>query len=402
MRVLYLTARFPSAPGEAFLTAEVAALRALGAELHVVPAVRHLGPVPEGRWQDSFGEVVRCDPVQAWRRAWRHPIDAARVLRIVVPSVMTERTRTAAQGAVRSSVALAVAQQFDGRIDHVHAHWADTPATLAMATAQLLDVPWGFTAHRGDIVAANALDRKVASAAYVHCISSRSRDMLVGRLRSSAAARQKVAVRHLGVDLPAEPVSGCDVRDVRYPLVVCPAQLKPVKGHRFLLEAMAILRDRGVHCRLLVCGEGDLLTELQRRARDLGVSDLVEFTGDLAQPALFRMYRDGLVQAVVLPSIDLGDGEHEGIPASLIEAMAHAVPVISTRTGGIPELITGPTVGTLVGPGDGAALADAIADVLRDSHRARAIGHAAREAVAASWTAERSATVLLRAMQEAA
>ena len=401
MRVLYLTSRFPSAPGEAFLSAEVSALADLGAELYVVPCVRHVGPVPVGRWRDGDGEVIRVDPLRAWTRSWRHPLRAFTLIQCVAPSVVTDRSRTAAQGAARSSVALTLAERFTGRVDHIHAHWADTPATIAMAAARLLDVSWGFTAHRGDIVTATGLNRKVSSASYVHCISAKSREMVVERVGSSTEAKAKSVVRHLGVVLPAVVKRPQTSTLAKSPQIICPAQLKAVKGHRYLIDAVAILRNRDLSCRLLICGDGELLTTLQQHVRDLGLVDNVDFLGDVAQPELFERYRSGEIRAVVLPSVDLGDGEHEGIPVSLIEAMAHGVPVVSTRTGGIPELVASDDVGLLVEPANADALADALAVLLCDSGRAASIGRAARDEVAQFWTAEMSARALLNAMEAA-
>lgn len=418
-RLLYLTSRFPSAPGEAFLTAEVRALTALGAELHIVPCVRHLGPVPVGRWSAELGEVHRIDPTAAWAGALRHPWQSVRMLRMTVPPAMQERTKVAARGVIRGSLAVALATRFAGRIDHVHAHWADTPATVAMATAGLLGVPWSFTAHRGDVVMGNDLQRKVRSASFVHCISERTRELLLARLPGSADdVGATIAVRHLGVNVPsfADQIGGtpCGTYDGRSlpeypsglatgaPELVCPGQLKPVKGHRYLIEAIAVLRDRGIDGRLVICGEGDLLRELQAQTESLGLGDRVEFTGDVAQTELFRRYRSGRVRCVVLPSIDLGDDEHEGIPVALIEAMAHGIAVVSTRTGGIPELITDDSVGLLVAPQDPQALADALGRLLGDPGESARIGASARTRVRESWTATRSAEILLDAIKEAA
>ena len=362
MRLLYLTARYPSAPGEAFLSAEAHALAALGVELHVVPCVRHLGPVPEGRWCDSNGEVVRIDPLGAWLRSLRHPLRVSRVIGTVLPSVLSERSKTALRGFARSSVAFSLAERFDGRVDHIHAHWADTPATIAMATAALLEVPWSFTAHRGDIVMGNDLARKTASAAFVHCISQQSRRMFLDRVSPFVPeAAGKVSVRHLGVAIPSlDSMIRPDETPIDELHIVCPAQLKPVKGHRYLIEAVAILRNRGCRFRLLVCGEGELESVLRRQASELKVDDIVEFLGDVAQSTLFAFYTSGRVRAMVLPSIDLGDNEHEGIPVSLIEAMAHGIPVVATSAGGVPELINSPELGTMVEPCDAVGLANAL------------------------------------------
>jgi glycosyltransferase involved in cell wall biosynthesis len=139
----------------------------------------------------------------------------------------------------------------------------------------------------------------------------------------------------------------------------------PVKGHKYLLEAMAILRRRQVECELVLAGDGPLRKRLEKTAQALGVADIARFVGRLSHEGLLSLYRKGEVGLVVLPSVDLGDGEHEGIPISLVEAMAHGVPVVSTETGGIPELLAD-GCGLLVPGGESTALADAVARGITD------------------------------------
>jgi colanic acid/amylovoran biosynthesis glycosyltransferase len=180
----------------------------------------------------------------------------------------------------------------------------------------------------------------------------------------------------MGVALPPH----VERRDGPWPIVVCPARLVEVKGHRFLLEAWRILRSRGIHGELWLAGDGELRPQLESCVRSFGLIHSVKFLGTLAHEDLLRIYREVPVSAVVLASTDLGNGVHEGIPVALIEAMGHGIPVIATNTGGTPELVK-PGTGLLVPAGDTVALADAIQNLLHDKSLLRQFGDSAREHV---------------------
>lgn len=187
---------------------------------------------------------------------------------------------------------------------------------------------------------------------------------------------RKVRVIHVGVVLPS---LGCV--DEKEPFTVaCIANLVPKKGHKFLLEACSVLRERGIAMRCLLFGDGPLRNELQQMANELNLNGIVEFCGRVAHDEILKLYSTGAVSVVVLPSIETKDGEKEGIPVSLMEAMAAGVPVISTTTGGIPELL-GNGAGILVPPEDCEALANAIERLLKDPEIRREIGIKGREKV---------------------
>jgi glycosyltransferase involved in cell wall biosynthesis len=128
---------------------------------------------------------------------------------------------------------------------------------------------------------------------------------------------------------------------------------------------MALLKDRGVALELWLAGQGPLQGSLQAQVARLGVGDRVRFLGQVPHDELMRRYASGDVHAVVLPSVDLGGGECEGIPVSLVEAMAHGIPVVSTSTGAIPELLEN-GAGVLVPERDPQALALALESLVRD------------------------------------
>ena len=181
--------------------------------------------------------------------------------------------------------------------------------------------------------------------------------MELARAAAPGAWEESSCVIHMGIRLPRPA-------DVPSPAgdgtrLACIGNLLPVKGHVYLLQAMEILKRRRVACSLRIIGDGALAADLRRTMEDLGLGDRVSFAGFVANDELLLSYKRGEIDAVVMPSIDLGGGVHEGIPVTLMEAMAYGIPVISTTTGGTPELLRD-GAGILVPSRDPAALAEAI------------------------------------------
>jgi glycosyltransferase involved in cell wall biosynthesis len=160
-------------------------------------------------------------------------------------------------------------------------------------------------------------------------------------------------------------------------VVICPARLVAVKGHRFLLQAWRILEDRGVTGELWLAGQGELRRELEALTDALGLRRSVKFLGVLSHRELLSLYQGSAVSVVVVPSIDMGHGYHEGIPVALVEAMSYGLPVVATKTGGTEELVL-PEAGWLVPPEDPVALAGALQALLQDVSLREEMGHRGR------------------------
>lgn len=258
----------------------------------------------------------------------------------------------------------------DKNINHIHAHWLTTSATLAMVTSYLTGIPWSCTAHRGDIVSDNLLEEKCTSAAFIRFISRNSAELAKSRVE---VAKEKIHVLHLGVAL-AERHSNYSGQVSERPFtIVCPANLVPVKGHDYLINAISKM-EQSNHIQLILAGDGVLRNTLEEKTRKLGIQNRVHFKGHVPHSELLSWYKNKQVDLVVLPSLDLGNGLHEGIPVSLMEAMLYEIPVISTRTGGIPELLEEQSkklkFGVMVDAGDSEGLAVEI-DLMVKSSDAR-------------------------------
>lgn len=151
--------------------------------------------------------------------------------------------------------------------------------------------------------------------------------------------------------------------------------LTAIKGHRFLIEALSLLKEEHPHLHLVVVGSGEQHQALLDQAKASGISDQVHLVGHRED------VEDGLagMDCFVLPSLN------EGMGRALIEAMAAGLPVIASRVGGIPALIEDGKNGLLVPPGESFALADALRRVLRDADWARELGIHARHSIGARY-----------------
>jgi colanic acid/amylovoran biosynthesis glycosyltransferase len=250
-------------------------------------------------------------------------------------------------------------------IAHVHAHFATHAATLAVIVSELTGIPYSFTAHAHAIFVDRALlRRKVAGAVFVRTISEFNRRFL--ETLYPEEARGKVHVVRIGYAPHAGPLAPARGEGP----VVYIGSLKPHKGLFVLLEAMEHLE--GVRCEIV--GEGPLFHSLLRGIRDNGLEDRIR----IRHPS---QTRDALRTAavVVQPSVVAPDGQMDGIPISLIDAMAAGKPVVASAISGIPELVGDGESGLLVDPANPRMLAAAIERVLTDSVLRARISSRAKE-----------------------
>ncbi|NOZ25649.1 MAG: glycosyltransferase family 4 protein [Nitrospirae bacterium] len=380
-RIAYITVKAPFGTQETFIVTEMLSLREKGVNLLVIP---------RDRSDELFHGEARPLTEDTLCLPWINTAIAGRLLFFVCrkPRFFIKIINTIAFNAGNLKTALKNLIVFpkaiylsavlrDASVTHIHAHWASTPSTMAYVISEVSGIPWSFTAHRGDIAENNILRAKCASASFVRTIDEGGREDLAGII-DDRTLEEKILTVHMGVDVR---------RNVRRPAVphevftlLCPANLVPKKGHRYLLESCRILSDKGVRFRCLIAGDGPLEDELKEMAEGLPAGCDVRFLGRLPHEKLLGMYADGEVDAVVLPSIVTDDGVKEGIPVALIEAMSFGIPVISTCTGGIPELI-GDGSGIMVSERDAESLADVIERLVRDADYYRTLSMRGREKV---------------------
>ena len=391
MKLGYLAARFPFAHAEQFFEPEVRSLSAtFDVTLFETRARSRTNRYPDLPVATSYlGILGGAVLAGAAREIARDPKAVVAAFAAVAFGRCALRAR--AVNLVLFPKALAFAGDLRRRrIEHVHVNWMTSSATLAFVASRLTGIPFSITAHQHDIFYDNLTVSKVRAASFVRVISERN----CGHLRELVPPelRTKCRVVFLGVDLPAEVAARAAGRRI-----LCPARMCEWKGHRYLLAALAALRDRGVAFTCDLAGDGEIEDHVRALVAEHGLGDRVRLRGIVPHGALVRELRDGAYDLVVLASTER-DGEHEGIPVALMEAMAAELPVVATRTGSIPELVDAAS-GILVEQRDPTALAAAIETVLADPARARSLGRHGRARVerdfATQATTRRLADLLL-------
>ena len=258
------------------------------------------------------------------------------------------------------------------QIDHIHEHFANPTAFIAMLANSYKNWGYSISVHGPDVfyqVEASMLVQKIMRARFVRCISHYCRSQLWRLV--PVGMWSKFHIVHCGVDPEVfRPVGRLENAVSE---ILCVGRLTSAKGQHILLDAARIVKERGYGFRLTFVGEGEDRASLEDQVRKHHLAEEVSLTGALGQDKVMEYYRKS--DLFVLPSFA------EGVPVVLMEAMALEIPVISTRITGIPELIEDERTGLLVTPGNSVELAEAMIKVLKDKAYGRKLGEEARKAV---------------------
>lgn len=386
--VAVLVSRFPAVT-ETFILREVDEMERQGQSVLLVPLLKDDPPVIHPRtakWVDRvlhtpfLSGAIATANLRALRRDPRSYL--------AVLALVTTRTVSSWNLLVRTlalfpkAVYLADRLQTKG-ICHVHAHFATHPSTVALVVSRLSGIEFSMTAHAHDIfVRHQLLGEKLHAARFVRVISEFNRRYLLDRYPDLPP--RKVHVIHVGVPVEAyqKPVERRRL-STSIPRILCVAALKPYKGLPVLIQACRKLARSGVRFRCDIVGEGPARPDLERLILETGLGDQVRLLGALPEEEVARRLRETTIFA--LPSVVAADGQMEGIPVALMEAMAAGRPVVASNLSGIPELVEDEQSGFLVEPGDRDDLAAAIGALIDDPAGARSMGERAREKVRARF-----------------
>lgn len=389
--VLYIVSRFPKVT-ETFVVNEWSELTDrfdmhLAALVHTDEPVLHdaTRAALERAWFPPRTSLSSCRA--HGRMLWRAPRGYTAALAAVVRECMRRRDRDAAKTVVAFHQAVSIAFWVQERgINHVHAHFANHPATAGWVVHRLTGVPFSFTAHANDLFRDPLLlERKAGDAAFVVAISDYNRRLLAERV-----PKARVHVIHCGVDTRRFTRSARDHSAARR-TVVCVAGFEKKKGHRVLVDAFARIAAARPGLSLVLVGDGPERPSIEALARTLHIDDRVAFLGTRSTDDVREQL--ALADVFVLPAIQDETGRMDGIPVALMEAMASGVPAVSTTVSGIPELL-GDGAGVTVAPNDAAALSDAIARVLDDEDLARRCAERGRARVTGQFDLAREAAKL--------
>jgi len=283
-------------------------------------------------------------------------------------------------------------------ITHVHAYGSTYPATRAMAAAMLLNITYSFSTFVDFDYPTEfrMLAEKIRWAAFAVATTEYCLSRILAL--TSTEFRSKIHTIYLSID-PAYGGQGNSRRACSTPIVVGVGRLVEKKGFGHLLRAVALLHERGVRLGCVIIGDGPERRKLEALARAVGIGGIVQFTGAMSNDRV----RDHLKRATILvaPSVYASDGERDGIPTVLLEAMSCGVPVISTPVSGIPELISNEENGLLVPAHDAAALARAIERLLHDALLRQRLAERARKTVESRFDIRQSSRVLWSLIESA-
>ena len=383
-RTAYVVKVYPRF-SETFVVTEVLAREAAGEDLTIVA----LRPTTDARFHPELAAVrapvVHLPKPTKLSEGWagvaaaqdRLPGFAERFAAIL-PFLTRIEATDALQG-----IDLAVEVHRRG-IDHLHAHFASVAARVAYVAAALAGVTFSVTTHAKDIfhadVDADLLGEVLGAASTVIAISDYNRAYLEERHPQVAErirlVRNGIDVERFAYRAPA-PV-GPTLR------VAAVGRLVEKKGFDVLVAAAARARDGGTRLEVRIAGDGELRADLEARIATAGLTDTVTLLGPRGQDEIRDLLR--WADVLVAPCVVGRDGNADGLPTVLLEAMAMGVPCISTSVTGIPEAIHpahphGPATGLLLPPGDVDAVARALADVARPDFPRVEIAGAARALV---------------------
>ncbi len=270
-------------------------------------------------------------------------------------------------------------------IRHLHVHFANEPAAVALAMSGLTGIPYSLSAHAKDIYLSRpeALRKKIGSARFTVTCTEYNRRHLSDLMKDEGAVHR---IYH-GLKPEAYRPRG-NAPDSK-PRILSIGRLREKKGFPTLLAACALLLKQGVDFECTLVGYGPLEERLKSLANELGLEGRVRFAGKLSHDEVLELYREATVFA--LPCQIAADGDRDGIPNVLIEAMALGLPVVSTPVSGILELIDHDENGLLVPPEDAKQLSLALMRLLGDPRLRQELGACARSKVVNHFNASTNA-----------
>jgi glycosyltransferase involved in cell wall biosynthesis len=391
-RVAFVLKGYPRL-SETFIAQEIAALERRGLDILIV-SLRH---PTDARTHAVHAEIrapllylpeyLLLEPlrvVRAWLRERKNP-RYRQTRNLWLRDLLRDPTPNRIR---RFGQALVLAGELPADVTRLHAHFLHTPASVTRYAALLRGLPWTGSAHAKDIWTLPEWEKReklascewlvtctAANQAHLAALAPPGRVELVyhGLDLSRFADFERTKEENRGED-PARPV-----------VILSVGRLVEKKGTDVLLEALARL-PAGRHWRFVHAGGGPLREALARRARSLGIAERVEWRGPCTQTELLEAYR--AADLFALASRVARDGDRDGLPNVLAEAQSQGLACVATRVSGIPELIDDGVTGLLVAPESPAELAPALAGLIDDPARRRALGAAGQRRVREQFALE--------------
>ena len=365
----YLFERFPSF-GQTFCYREVAEVYRQGVAPPIF-SIRNPKGEPAQDWDARIGKRVHYLPEEKELLEEVQRASKRRRFTPVIIAALDEWGRRTDFLRLYQAVYVGLRLQELG-IHHVHAHFAGMAARTAFWVAKFFPVTFSFTAHANDIFAPRnfeiGLDKLVSAARVIITETDYSEKFLRERFPERADRIRRI---YNGLNLGEFGRANFSSDP---PLIVAIGRLIAKKGFANLIRACALLVEHGRSFRCEIFGEGPLENQLRGQIEESGLKELVQLPGAKPQHEIRKCLARARV--FVMPSVPEAEGGMDNLPTVIMEAMATALPVVSTRIGGIPEMVVESETGFLVEPDDVVALAGAIEEVINDRSLGQKLGQA--------------------------
>lgn len=401
--VAYVMTHYPRV-ALTYIAAEIDEVERRGGRIHPIvmnsPAAGDL-TTDEARERQCRSSYLKASPMRVAAAvlgaAATHPIKFAALVLAAIRSARSDLGLIGRRLAHLCYAALAAKDCRDRKIRHLHAQFGLAPATIAWFASEILnfdsrmECTWSFTIHGfHDFVneTDSRLDLKGESASFVICVS----DFTKSQLCRVADPRywDRFRVIRCGIDLAAFPMRRPRPRR-KIPQIVSVGRLSPEKGHGVLLEAVSKLSKSGVPVAVEFIGDGPFRDEIRSLAVKLGIERSVLLAGELLPDEVACRLADADIFCMASFA--------EGLPISIMEAMAVGVPVVTTWIGGIPELAVNEVTALTVPPGNSDALAAAIKRLITDPALGERLSAAARTAVEQLHSQESNGALLAEVLK---
>lgn len=396
LRLSYIIGSYPVLT-ETFIDREIGQVIGRGVDLEIVSIRRPQGVLSPS--QLAMADRVRyLLPASLPGLFLAHLISVVRRPRTYFGLLLWLLTRPHPSGRFRSVLHFATGIYAawalrDRRGVHIHAHFIDRAATVALVAARFLDTTYSVTAHAREIYVRPVLIReRMAGAAFVVTCTEYNRRHLAAQVAAPGGGPRMVRIYH-GLELTQFAPSERRGAEARDSLLLAVAQLMERKGLRYLIQACRLLVDRGIPVRCAIVGDGPMRADLDHLIQDLDLGGVVQLIGPLSYPDVREYYRRA--HAMVLPCIVTSDGDRDGIPNAILEAMAEGLPVVSTAVSGLPEVVRDGETGLVVPQRDATAIADAVQRILMNPDLALRLAEEARALVVREFDLRRNIDRLL-------
>ncbi|HKP53153.1 MAG TPA: glycosyltransferase family 4 protein [Chloroflexia bacterium] len=386
-RVGYVLKRYPRY-SETFIVNEILAHEAAGVDIEIFS----LYPPNDDHFQDAISHVrAPVTYLTAYGLKAADLWSALGETSALIPGIWDALEVARGEDVRNVYQALLLARAVKARcISHLHAHFGNVATTVARLASHFTGIPYTFTAHAKDIFHESVqfadLERKLTDARGVITVSNYNLDYLHETFGPAAARVRRV---YNGLDLDnfqfAAPYN-------RPPVIVAVGRLVEKKGFADLIDACAILADHDTDFICRIIGTGELESALQAQIERLGLRGRVELLGPRPQYELTRHV--GCAALFAAPCVVGSDGNRDGLPTVLLEAMALGTPCVSTDVTGIPEVVHEGETGLIVPQHDPASLASAIERLLRDADLRVRLATQARTLIEEEFSVHRNAARL--------